>query len=183
MRIPIRWSLAPLLLVALPFQASAQHVATTFEQLAVLVEPGDTITVVDPAGVETTGKLRKLSAQGLTLDGQDQPREWAASEVTRILQRRQDSLANGALIGLVSGAAAFAVLYALTCSIEDCEGEPNVLIGAAAYGGMGAGVGVGIDALITRRRAIYERSSPAAAIRFNPILSKGRRGLAVSIAY
>jgi hypothetical protein len=46
-----------------------------------------------------------------------------------------------------------------------------------------AAVGVGIDALITRRRIIYERPLQSATFSVSPILSEGRRGMMVSVKY
>ena len=51
-----RWrrsALLCLLFTALAQTATAQGLAGSFEQLQVLVKPGDTVTVVDGTGVET----------------------------------------------------------------------------------------------------------------------------------
>jgi hypothetical protein len=70
------------------------------------------------------------------------------------------------------------------CAVEDCDTDGSVLVGAvAAYAGLGAGIGVGIDALITHSHVVYQRPTPSSALRFVPILSDGRRGLAVSLSY
>ena len=45
----------------------AQEIASSFEQLAVLVKPGDKITLVDATGLETNGRIGKLSADALIL--------------------------------------------------------------------------------------------------------------------
>ena len=56
-----------LLFVAGARAAGAQHVATSFEQLAVLVNRGDHVTVADDAGREIHGKIADLSPSALTL--------------------------------------------------------------------------------------------------------------------
>ena len=100
MSVPFRLSVTLFLLLVAPSPSSAQRVATSFDQLQVLIEPGDKITVRDSSGNETTGKLESLSAHGLTLMSQGKQREWADAEVSRIFQRKQDSLLNGALWGV-----------------------------------------------------------------------------------
>ena len=103
--------------------------------------------------------------------------------MTRISQRRQDSLADGALWGLVGGAGAFATLAALYCAEDDCNFDPTLFGAVAVYAGLGAAVGVGVDALITRRQVIYERPGGASALSLAPILSHGRRGVALSVRF
>ena len=183
MSVPFRLSITLFLLLVLPSPSSAQRVATSFDQLQVLIEAGDKITVRDASGNETTGKLDSLSAHGLTLVSQGKQREWADTEVSRIFQRKQDSLMNGALWGVGGGAGAFGVLAAIFCSDGDCEFDATVAGAIAMYAGLGAAVGVGIDALITRRHAIYERPSNSAVLSVAPILANGRRGMALVVRY
>ena len=56
-----------LLLCAGGTRVEAQEVASSFDQLAVLVKPGDKITVVDVTGRKTEGRIGKLSRDTLTL--------------------------------------------------------------------------------------------------------------------
>ena len=65
---------------------------------------------------------------------------------------RRDSLKNGAIIGLIVGAASpgtFAWLLTRTDAACGCEG--GILKGAALGAGIGAGIGAGVDALFERR--------------------------------
>ena len=97
------------LLTAVASTTAAQDIPSSFEQLRVLVGAGDTITVTDEAGQEVTGRIAELasSSLGLVVDGvRHNLRE---EEVRRISQRRQDSLANGALWGFAIGGALAAV--------------------------------------------------------------------------
>lgn len=183
MRIRLRWPITLCLLFVLPSPSSAQRTATTFDQLGVLIEAGDKITVRDANGAETTGRLDSLSAHSLTIVSAGKHREWADTQVSRVFQRRQDSLLNGALWGAAAGGGTFGVLAAIFCSGGDCEGDPTVAGVFALYTGLGAAAGVGIDALITRRHVIFERPSHSAALSFSPILSGGRRGVALSLSY
>jgi hypothetical protein len=168
-------------LVAVPSQASAQRAATSFEELSLLIGTGDTITVRDSNGVETTGKLGSLTAHGLTIVSDGRPREWGDGDVSRIFQRKPDSLANGALWGLAGGAGASGALAAIVCYGEGCD--PLIAVSIAVYAGLGAAVGVGIDSLIKESRMIYEQPSRSAALTFAPILTHGKRGVMLMVKY
>jgi hypothetical protein len=56
-----------LLLCAGGTRVEAQGVVSSFDQLGVLVKPGDKITVVDVTGREVEGRIGKLSRETLTL--------------------------------------------------------------------------------------------------------------------
>ncbi len=108
------------------------------------------------------------------------------SEVKMIRQGRSDSLINGALWGLVAGAGgALVVVGAYTCS--GCHWDPPwfPLAMAGLYGGIGAGVGIGIDALLrSGERVIY--SKPAAStptVRVTPLLGRERKGVFLSVGF
>jgi hypothetical protein len=90
--------------------AAAQGIAGSFEQLRVLVKPGDTVTVTDAAGKGTKGKIAELSASTLALLAGDTRVELRESDVMTVEQLRTDSLANGAILGVAIGAAAAGVV-------------------------------------------------------------------------
>ena len=93
-----------IVLVAAP-AAEAQGVAYTFTELRLLVRPGETISVVDAAGREMTGRIVELWPSKLALRRAAGTHEVLERDVQTIWQRRGDSLRNGALWGLGSGAA------------------------------------------------------------------------------
>jgi hypothetical protein len=173
-----------LLLCAGGSRVEAQEVASSFEQLVVLVKPGDKIAVVDVAGREMTGRIEKLSREALVLDTSAGPRHLAEVDVATIRQRRGDSLMNGAIIGAVAGTAYFATIAAI---LTDTEGGdviiPTLIAGVAVCGAMGAAAGVGIDALITRRQVIFERSASQRRVAVLPVLGRGRGGVAVAVTF
>lgn len=71
---------------------------------------------------------------------------------------RKDSLKNGALIGMVIGAASLgAFAWFLTSTDEACGCKGDIARGAALGAGIGAGIGVGIDALRDRRTSLVAR--------------------------
>ena len=79
-------------------RVEAQGVASSFDQLAVLVKPGDKISVVDVTGREAEGRIGTLSRDALTLVTKAGPRVLGEGDVAQIRQRRDDSLKNGAII-------------------------------------------------------------------------------------
>ncbi len=61
-------------------RVEAQGVASSFDQLSVLVKPGDKITVVDLAGREAEGRIGMLSRDRLTIVTGAGPREVRSGE-------------------------------------------------------------------------------------------------------
>jgi hypothetical protein len=175
------------LCVAAPAAAAAQGIATTFQELRLLVRQGDTVTVTDVNGQEVSGKIADLSASSLVLTANNQAREWREMEVATIKQRRGDSLANGALIGLGIGAGVAAIGIAMWVSSDDYVGDVSggeVVFAMAMYGGLGAGIGTGIDALITRRQVVFEkRSASGVTVQIAPLLTPTRAAGRVSIGF
>lgn len=105
----------------------------------------------------------------------------------KVDQRRRDSLGNGALIGFLVGGGFAATGVLASCGDE--TGFLNFCSGGAAlalvgiWGGLGAGVGIGIDALIVRSQTIYRvPTAVSSGVRITPLLSAGRRGVIVSLS-
>jgi len=66
-------------------------VAASFEQLQVLVSPGNTVTVIDVAGSQASGRVDSLTPSVLSLDVNGPRRDFSEADVTVIRQRRGDS--------------------------------------------------------------------------------------------
>jgi hypothetical protein len=173
-----------LILCAGGTRVEAQGVASSFDQLGVLVQPGDKISVVDVTGREAEGRIGKLSRDMLTLVTEAGPRQFGEVDVAKIRQRRDDSLTNGAIIGAAAGTAYFLTMVAL---LGDSDGG-EVIVSTAVAGGvlfaaMGAGAGAGIDALITRRQVIYQKPAGGNRVSVSPLFGHGRRGAAVTVSF
>ena len=136
--------------------ASAQELAGTFDQLRVLVKAGDRIRVVDTSGQDIRGTIADLGLSSLTLVSDGTRRDFAERDINTISQRRPDSLANGALWGLAIGGG-LGLLGGLALSGADGSSAAIIPVITLAYGGIGAGVGAGVDALISAERVIYAR--------------------------
>ncbi|MEX2273926.1 MAG: hypothetical protein WD690_20850, partial [Vicinamibacterales bacterium] len=168
---------AILLLCVSGTRVEAQVVASSFDQLSVLVKPGDKITVVDLAGREAEGRIGVLSRDRLTLVTAAWPRELGEVDVAQIRQRRSDSLQNGAIIGAAAGAGYGLALLAVVMSMNDGGGPipVGVVTGMVVFTGMGAAAGAGIDALITRRQVIYRKTPGENRFSVSPLFGRGRR--------
>ena len=167
-----------LTVMAVTSVAHAQGIAGSYEQLRLLVRTGDTLSIVDANGNEATGKILDLSSSSLALQIKGSRVEMLEGDVRTILQRRQDSLGNGALWGLGTGAS----LGFLAGSQFGGPGLGTIV--ALVYGGVGAGVGVGIDALIAGRQVIYAKPGASSTrVRVSPLLSRDRHGAQLSVRF
>jgi len=174
---------AGLLLTFLATPAQAQELAVSFGQLRVLVKPGDTVTVRDRAGQEVRGAVAELSSSSLALVVAGSRRSFLESDIDVIRQRRPDSLANGAKWGFSVGAGlGFLAGLALAAEYND-GGAALIPLLALAYGGMGAGAGVGIDAMMSSNRVVYATGGSPSKVTFQPILTPHRRGILAAIAF
>jgi hypothetical protein len=89
------WGALPLIaLTASP--AAAQELAGSFDQLRVLLKPGDTIRVTDGAGQEARGTIAALTSTSPELLVGGNRRNFLESDVRTIRHRRSDPLGNGA---------------------------------------------------------------------------------------
>ena len=160
---------------------AAQGVASTFDQLSVLVKSGDAISLVDSTGRETKGRIDKLSAASLTLVTGSGSRELRETDVAMIRQRRSDPLMNGAIIGALVGSGLALTIVATL--LEHGDSTRGAAIGTAIYAGLGAAVGTSVDALIRGQRVIYRKPGAAGDIGVSPLLLHGRKGVAVSVRF
>ena len=110
----IRLWLAVIATVLVPTGAAAQDTLSRWPGLD--VTQLSTVYVVDDAGVETTGKLLRIDPDAVVLLVGGAERRVEAPHVRRI-DKRGDSLKNGAWIGAVIGAA----FGALGAGLSDCS--------------------------------------------------------------
>jgi hypothetical protein len=144
-----------LLATAMPLTAQDR-----FDHVQYALRPGDTVFVVDDTGTETRGKVASIEPSALRLIVDGYERDWGAAAVER-LERRGDSLKNGALVGLTTGGifgllaigAAFGA--GGSSGLVPTNGQIAGVFGA--FMGLGAGIGAGIDALVPGRTLLYLR--------------------------
>ena len=196
--------------IAMPSLSAAQAPSETpaaFDELPRLLKLGDRITVTDDTGRELQGELIDLSPSALSVlvderhDLQETdsagktwcPNGWRCSiaqtrrydlretEITGITQRHPDSLKNGALVGLVSGASIMSVLLLSVGALGYYPAASLLSIGF--YGGIGAVVGVVVDSARVGSRVVYDTRGSSRRVSVAPLLSRDRQGVAVSLGF
>jgi hypothetical protein len=134
-------TLVVLLCAAAPAQAFAQD---DFSRLA--LKPGQVIFVTDSTDTIVSGVASQASASELTVDG----RRFTPATVLKI-ERKGDSVWNGAAIGFAAGAASGLTIGAEACA--DSSKWRCVVGGGVTLGAIGAL----IDWARTGRTTIYDR--------------------------
>lgn len=166
-----------------PPSSAAQGPAQSFEQLQVLVAPGQTLAVTDATGREVTGRLVELTSGAVTLDVEGGVRTWGVADVRRVRQRYGDSLLNGTLIGAGVGAGFIGTVIAVSCSHDDigCDVDGWGALAFVFYTAAGAGVGALVDAAIRGRRVVFEAPTPgpSPSVMLAPVVSP--RGAALHV--
>jgi len=170
--------------------ASAQPTARTFEQLAVLAVPGETVEITNASGEHIRGTLRDVASGSLTVLSGGVEHHMNLTDVSTITARRGDSLANGARWGFGIGAALGIVGAVGTVALTGTDGSASVgervafgVVVGSIYGGIGAGIGVGIDAMISGRHTIFANPLATRRVTLAPDITAGRRGLTVSLRF
>ena len=139
--------------------AAAQEPVRDFSQLNTRLKPGDTVWVTDAQGREVKGEIVDLAPDSLTLKA-GPARRFGPADASLIRQRRHDPLWNGALIGFAAGGG-------LGLAMGNFNGSwdwGDAAAGAVIFGGIGAGIGVGIDALIPGKKILaYRGPTPSGA--------------------
>lgn len=156
----MKWCLTILTIVLAPGVVSAQEAGTSWPGLDMKTAGLSTVYVVDDTGVETSGKFLRLDPDAIVLLVGGVERRFEAPRVRRI-EKRGDSLRNGAVIGAIVGAA----MGALTAGIADCPGSgggscPGFRTTAFLFStGIYSAIGTGIDAWVVGRTTLYEASA------------------------
>jgi hypothetical protein len=180
-RLVCRALLMFLLAAACPPAVRAQDMARTVDELRLLVKAGDTVRVTDVSGREVSGRILTLAPQSIELRVDGQSRRWDEADIASVSYRRPDSLANGAWWGFGIGAGLMVTAVAVA-GVEDGE-EGWAALAVAFYGGVGAGIGTGIDALIKKRRVIYQKAAATTGWRVEPIATPHARGARLRVRF
>jgi hypothetical protein len=147
-----------LLIVQLAAPAGQAQAQTPQVAEAPLVKPEGlpTVFLTDRQGVEHRGKLIRVEPGEVVLLGDTGQRVFERSEIAKI-EKRGDSLKNGALIGAAVGVLAAVSLAGLSdCPGMEQDGCPGARVAMSLITvGVYTAIGVGIDAAIQGRTLIY----------------------------
>ena len=171
------WVIGALLVSPASAQGTADHIRGRLKD-------GQKVSVTDEQGREFNGRVVNMASDVLTLANSRERADIPYEQIVKI--ERSDGLMNGTLIGLGMGVALGLAVVGDSSACDDGGGlfcgDPdagNYVATALLFGGIGAGIGVGIDALIGRHRNIYQRGS-VARISFVPAV--GRSGASAMVA-
>jgi hypothetical protein len=165
-----------------PEPASAQ---TDADEIRRRVKEGQKIVIADDQGRELTGRIGELRADALMLLVGRNRTDVPYDRILRI-DRPHDGRMDGALIGFGIGAG-LGLLAAVAAANDDSGwGSPDpthvARVAPLMLGGIGAGIGVGLDALIHRDPSLYRRQGTS-RIGVSPALGRGGQGVAVSVSW
>jgi hypothetical protein len=173
-----RLLLAGVLLLACSLEGRTQQ-ARSFEQLQMIVKPNEVVTITEARGGVTRGKIARITDSSIAVLTRGQLKTFSEQDVLEIRQRRADPLNNGAKYGAIAGLG-FGTLYAAgAVTLLDCNLGCGVLIGGL-YTAVGAGIGVGIDAMIVRESTVFVKTkSPLHGFSIRPLLSPGQKAVSL----
>jgi hypothetical protein len=158
-------------LLAAP-DASAQPAGGQIPQS---VKTGLQVTIVAEDGEQIEGRVTEVTNSAVRVSLRKAIEEVPIDRIVRIEQ--QDSLKNGALLGLTLGA----VTGAIAGSFEEQDRARWMIVNGIGNGLFWMAIGIGIDALNDNRRLLYERRGVQTRIG----LSLGRKstGAMVSMSW
>ncbi len=160
---------------------SAQTTQGAEPNLATILTPGMTVWMTDSGGREERSRIVSVSGGIVTATAGADTRRLNATDVVRVRVRDSDSLINGALIGASAAVASGLLLCRLTETWENCRDDVGPML---RIGAIGAGVGIGIDALMRKRKTIYDAENSSTTQLFAaPIVARGTGGLRVSLRF
>ena len=177
--LPRRFTLLPLLLLCLVGTVSTAS-AQTPQALESALVPGKTVWITDTNGREEKARVVSLTGDILTTAVGDEMRRLNAGEVTRVRQRRNDSVLNGALIGAGVLVTTGLVMCNLMEPWENCRDDVGPML---KLGAIGAGIGIAIDALIRGRVTTYDPTAGTTKVRAAPILTARAKGVRFTVAF
>jgi hypothetical protein len=173
-----------LLLSSSAATARAQPPATSFTELQSRLHIGETVLVTDDAGQTVKGTVEQMSDVVLILRSQMHDRQLAAATVQRVA-RLVHPVREGALIGLVVGFAAGAIVASNSGCTYTCFSKPaGVLLIGGIFGAIGTGAGALVGASIHRQRVVFEKAvtGRSQAI-IAPLLPRRGAGLLVKVNF
>src|SRR4026208_1403237 len=158
---------------------SAQTPRGAEQKLETAVLPGMTVWITDADGREEKTRIVGVTGEIVTTSAGDEIRRLRTADALRVPAAHSDSLINGALIG--AGAAVASGLF--VCSLgetwENCRDDVGPML---RIGALGAGIGIGNEALIRGRKTIYEAPG-SARLSAAPIFARRGGGLQLSLSF
>jgi hypothetical protein len=140
---------------------------------------GMTVWITDTGGRVEKRQIVEVSGNVITTRAGNDVRHVRTSEIARVQVQHSDGLLNGALIGAGAGVATGLLLCTATEPWENCRDDVGPML---RVGAIGAGIGIAIDALLRRRRTIYE-AQRSLRLHAAPIVGRSAAGVQVWLSF
>jgi hypothetical protein len=179
MRLKDTWPSLAMLVLFSATTTVAQTAESARPDLGNLLTPGMTVWITDSNGQEQRARIVGVSGDAVMTSADGVSRRLMANDIRRVEIRQSDSLLNGALIGAGAAIASGLFLCTRTEPWANCRDDVGPML---RIGAIGAGAGIGIDALIRGRRTIYgpDRGS---SVRVAPVLGRDVRSVQLSVHF
>jgi hypothetical protein len=168
-------------------------VAATWDAVPRSMAQGASVVVKTRDGRSAKGRLRSVSDTAIVVES-GKATTISAADVASIEERRgrrriREGAAGGAAVGILL--AVTMAGGAMATEFCDCDRgyatdreKGNALLGALVAPAIGAGIGAGIGLMVPGRRAVvYRQAGGPASVSLAPIAGRGRRGVAVRVAF
>ena len=174
-------------------QQTVPDASSEWRDVSGQLKPGTHEEVLLTDGSKVSGTLVRTAGEVLEIQRRTRfpvpSTQVPFDRVSMIRQGSSDSLVNGAVLGLVVGfggtLAGIGIYAAAACG--GCHWDPAwyPYAWSAALGGVGAGVGAGLDALkVSGLRLIYRRRTAATpTVRAMPMIGRARRGVLLAVDF
>jgi hypothetical protein len=139
-----------------------------------------TVWITDPRGQEEKSRIVDVSGDVVTTAVGEDIRRLRTTDVRRVRVRHSDSVINGALIGAGVAVASGLALCSLTEPWANCRDDVGPML---RIGALGAGVGIGIDALIRGRKTIYDAAQGSVRLHATPLVIGRKKGVRVMLSF
>ena len=147
----MRPSLPALLVLTVLVLSADARAQPTSDRIPTSVKTGLKVTIVADDGERVEGRVDAITDSTVRIAVRKAVEDIPIDRIVRI--ERQDSLKNGALIGLTVGA----VTGLIAGAMEERDRGMRMLAGAVGNGLIWMAFGIGIDALNDNRQVLYER--------------------------
>ena len=176
----MRIALLILFAVSTASAVSAQTPQGAAPNLESTLIPGTTAWITDPAGREEKTRIVGVSGDIVTTSAGGNLQRRSTADIMRVRVRHADSVLNGALIGAGAAVASGLVLCRLTETWANCRDDIGPML---RTGAIGAGIGIGIDALIRGRKTIYDADRGITQLQAIPFVSHRAGGLQITLNF
>jgi hypothetical protein len=153
---------------------SAVGVQGGAEDFALRINLDDQLQVDDTSGGRAIGRVTRMTADEITIRTSTGEQHFTRQTVRQVAVRRQP-LRMAVLIGAGAGAVTGAVAACTGSDREECADAPIIV------GGVGAGLGLVVGALIHHTTIVYPE--PQKRARITPLISRGVVGVRASLRW